>query len=120
MIAGEAEMKPQEKLPAIVRTLAYIYDGWFVGSAADPANTSPLNYDVVLTLQNYLVFAHTINNIMGEHKVIVSPNTFGGWKIHQLDSMTIDVWADTLENLLTRSVTKFIWHPKSGVRWIKT
>ena len=112
------------KLPLLVNKLTQVYDGWVVGSAADPTNSSPRDWDIVLTLTNYLMFSHSVMDLMREQKVLVTPNQFGGWKVHEFisegNTLEVDVWADTLENLLARKVLKYIWHPKSGVRWIKT
>lgn len=111
------------KIPTLVNTLCSVYDGWIVGSAACISNTNPRDYDVVLTLSNYLLFAHTVNDLLKDSKKIVLPNSFGGWKIHSFiepdNTLEVDVWADTLENLFSCHACKYAWHPKSGVRWTK-
>lgn len=95
-------------LPKLVLALTYNHDSWIVGSAADPTNTSPRDYDVIVPFSEWGKAAHLIPSD-------AKPNVFGGWKCIS-EGQEVDVWAGDLGWLMRQAKAKWAWHPSSGVR----
>jgi len=95
-------------LPKIVIALTHNHDAWIVGSAADPDNKTPRDYDVQVPFSEWGKAAHLIP----AHSRV---NTFGGWKCTS-EGVEIDVWPGELGWLLQRPKCNWAWHPASGIR----
>jgi hypothetical protein len=95
-------------LPELAAKLTHVCDGWIVGSAADPENKSPRDYDIVIPFNKWREAAALIPKDSKR-------NTFGGWKCIS-ENKEIDVWPDELGWILTKPMVKFAWHPFSGTR----
>ena len=98
-------------LPKLVLDLAFTCDGWIVGSAADPLNSEPRDYDIIIPFsswQNACMFIPP-NAV---------PNHFGGWKCMS-ENIEVDVWPGELSWIMQNNRMKYVYHPKSGIRWIK-
>ena len=61
------------KYPALVSKLTTLFDGWIVGSAANPENVHPRDYDVLIPFSQWQLASALI-------PTDATPNTFGGWK----------------------------------------
>jgi len=81
------------------------FDGWLVGSSADPDNKTPRDYDIVISPANWSKAAQLIP---ADAKV----NSFGGWKCVS-EGIELDVWPEDLNQLLSSAMIKFIYHPRS-------
>jgi hypothetical protein len=91
--------------------LTHNFGGWIVGSAADPNNTQPRDYDVVVPHSRWNAAAFLI-------PLDAKVNTFGGWKV-TVNDIQIDVWPGELSWIMDRPATKFVWNPMSGARFSK-
>lgn len=94
-------------LPAIVKKLTHGFDAWVVGSAADPNNDDPKDYDVQVPFSTW-----------GQACLLIpkdaKPNSFGGFRFED-DGMSIDVWPGELGWIFQRPACKWAWHPASGI-----
>lgn len=92
------------RYPTIVAQLVNCFDAWVVGSAASKEN--PRDYDLVIDPANWSKAAQIIPK---DAKV----NSFGGWKFTS-SGIEVDVWPETLNNLLTNYHCTEAYHPRSG------
>jgi hypothetical protein len=94
-------------LPAIVKKLTYGFDAWVVGSAADPNNDDPKDYDVQVPFSTW-----------GKACLLIPPNavpnSFGGFRFED-EGMSIDVWPGELGWIFQRPSCRWAWHPASGI-----
>ena len=95
-------------LPKLVIALTHNHDAWIVGSAADPDNLSPRDYDVIVPHYEWGKAAHLVPKT-------AQVNSFGGWKVCD-GGVSIDIWPGDLGWLLQRPKCRFAWHPASGTR----
>lgn len=98
-------------LPKLVLALTHNHDAWIVGSAADPHEIEPRDYDVLVPFYEW---GPASALIPGDARV----NSFGGWKCVS-DGVEVDVWPGDpgdLGWLMQRVRAQWAWHPKSGVR----
>ena len=95
--------------PPLVEKLCHFHEAWIVGSAADPTNTDPRDYDVLVPLSKWQDAAGLIPSN-------ATINTFGGFKCIE-EGIEIDVWPGELSWLMSRPKTQWIWSPKTGARW---
>lgn len=100
-----------KSLPTLVLALTHNHDAWIVGSAADPANTDPRDYDVIVPFYEWGKAAHLIPKD-------ATVNSFGGFKCTS-DNAKIDVWPGDLGWLMQRPKTSFVWHPATNIRFQK-
>lgn len=86
-------------------------EGWLVGGAADPeAKIDTLrDWDIFIPFHRWHHVAPIIAALKDRAKV--SPNSFGGWKLEFTGQtfISIDVWPDSMENLVGR--THHFWQP---------
>ena len=94
-------------LPPLALKLTHMHDAWIVGSAADPCNESPRDYDVIVPFSSW---GQACMLIPGDAK----PNSFGGFKCID-DGIEVDVWPGDLGWLMQRPKAMYAWHPASGV-----
>ena len=97
--------------PPLVTKLTQLHNAWIVGSAADPnKNLSTVrDWDILVPWSEWSKAVLLI-------PTTATPNTFGGWKCLE-KGIIIDVWPDDIATLLNNSMTKFVYHPRSGNRW---
>lgn len=95
-------------MPKIVCALTHNHDAWVVGSAADPQNANPRDYDVQVPFSEWGKAAHLI-------PADAKPNAFGGWKCVS-DGVEVDVWPGELGWIMRQNRSRWAWHPSSGVR----
>jgi hypothetical protein len=99
----------------LLRQIVYTPNGgvWVVGSAALPGADlrTVRDWDVVVSLQTWTSLTPLI--VAGADKV--SPNTFGGWKVHA-NGVSIDVWPDEIGRLAVLPHFRAAWNPRMGVR----
>jgi len=102
-------------LPRIVALLTEKYDAWIVGMAAHPkANHALLNdWDVIVPYDKWNIAAGLLVALVGEENCC--PNTFGGWKLNY-ENISIDVWPDIVQNILTHPRCYWAWQPRIGIR----
>ena len=98
-------------LPDLVAHLTHACDAWIVGSAADPENVEPRDYDVVVPFSAWNIATNMIPRD-------ATVNSFGGWKCISC-GVEVDVWPGDLGWVLQRPRCKWAWHPLSGVRITK-
>jgi len=96
-----------KSLPSVVKKLTHGFDAWIVGSAADPNNDDPNDYDVQVPYSSW-----------GQACFLIPPNarvnSFCGFKFEE-DGHSIDVWPGELGWILQRPACKWAWHPKTGI-----
>jgi hypothetical protein len=96
-----------KSLPPTVSKLTHGFDAWVVGSAADPNNDNPNDFDVQVP---YSTWGQACFLIPKDAKV----NSFCGFKFEE-DGVTIDVWPGELGWIVQRPACKWVWHPKTGI-----
>lgn len=85
---------------------------WIVGSAADPFNHKPRDWDLMVPF-------HRWNEVAPMIPKDAIPNTFGGWKF-TVDDVEIDIWPEDLSDWLTKlGLVKWVYHPLSGARFTR-
>jgi hypothetical protein len=95
-------------LPELVAKLTHAHDAWIVGSAANPDNKTPRDYDVQVP---YSEWGKACMLIPKDAK----RNSFGGFKC-QCEGLEIDVWPGELGWIMQRPMCLWAWHPASGIR----
>ncbi len=94
-------------LPSIVKKLTHGFDAWIVGSAADPTNDSPNDFDVQVPYSSW-----------GQACMLIPKtatiNAFGGMRFEE-GGVQIDVWPGELGWFLQRPACRWAWHPKTGI-----
>lgn len=98
-------------LPKLVSKITHAHDAWVVGSAANPKNISPRDYDILVPFREWQRAASLI-------PINAKPNTFGGFKCKS-EGYEIDIWPGDLDWILQRPKTIFVWHPLSDTRFVK-
>lgn len=96
------------KLPRFVRLICSVSSAWIVGSAADPYNNKPKDYDVAVPLTEWKKAAPYIPK---EAK----PTLFGGWKFIS-DGEKVNVWPDDVVNIFLCAKCDWMWQPQSNIR----
>ncbi len=87
-------------LPMHIKTILINSDGWLVGSAIKSLldETPVKDFDIIVESCNW---HKTIINIRNNP---MSINTFGGLKFI-IEDTTIDIWPDTLDNFIKKSIS---------------
>jgi len=98
-------------LPKIVVKMTHAHDAWIVGSAANPDNQAPRDWDIQVPYSQWGAAAMLI-------PPDAKPNSFGGFKC-QCEGVSVDVWPGELGWILQRPMTQWAWHPASGLRITK-
>ena len=96
------------KYPELVTKLTTVCDGWIVGSAADPDQQSPRDYDIFVPIKSWLAASAFIPK---NAKI----NRMGGFKCLS-EGVEVDVWTGEMNEFLTSNYFKFAYHPKTGIR----
>lgn len=100
------------KLPKLVISLTHSHNAWIVGSAANPKNNEPRDYDVIVPFSEWHKACMLI-------PMDASPNHFGGWKCIS-EGVEVDVWpGDIGVVIMQHPMSQFVWHPATGTRWNK-
>ncbi len=97
--------------PDVVTKLGYNCDAWLVGSAADPANNTPRDYDILVPFYMWHIACLCIPKD-------ATPNSFGGWKFVE-KGVQFDLWPGELSWLAQQNKFKYAYHIKSNTRIIK-
>lgn len=97
------------KYPKLVLDLSFVADAWIVGSAADPDNDEPSDYDLLVPYSQWQ------NACMFIPKN-ATPNHFGGWKCES-EGEIVDVWPGELSFILAHGHTDCALNLKSGRIW---
>lgn len=95
-------------LPKLVARLTHYHEAWIVGSAADPTNKSPKDYDILVPLSKWQDAA----GLIPEGAV---SNSFGGFKCVE-DGIEIDIWPGELSWIIQRPKCLYAYQPKTGIR----
>jgi len=95
--------------PKLVAALSHMHDAWVVGSAADPNNKVPRDWDVMVPFSQWNAAAQLIPSD-------ASVNTFGGWKVKTANGDEIDVWPGELGTLMQNARAKYAWHIRTNTR----
>lgn len=101
--------KARGSLPKLALVLVNQYDAWIVGGAADPEQTSPRDYDVVVPFYHWPSVAH----LLGGYSATL--NSLGGWKCVS-DNCEVDVWPGDLGWVMCHQAAKWAWQPRYGIR----
>lgn len=97
------------KAPALVCRLSVVHSGWIVGSAANPKNKTPRDWDIIIPFENWAQASLLIPKN-------ATPNTFGGWKCED-EGATIDVWPGDISKVLNSSMVEWIWNIHLDIRF---
>jgi len=96
------------KLPPKVAQLLQNFDGWLVGSAADPTRPEPRDFDILIPFHNW---HRACLSVPADAKT----NSFGGWKFNVGD-VEIDIWPGDLSYMLQGGSTKYAYHLATDTR----
>lgn len=97
------------RLPRLVRLICSLSDAWVVGSAADPYNKDPKDYDVAVPFGQWKKVAVCIPKD-------AKPTIFGdGWKFIS-DGKEVDVWPDDIVNIFLCAKCEWMWQPIRNIR----
>lgn len=97
------------RMPRIVRLICSISDSWIVGSAADPHNNRPKDYDVAVPLTQWTKAAVVIPKD-------ARPTMFGdGWKFMS-DGQEVNVWPADVINIFQCAKCDWMWQPIKNIR----
>lgn len=99
------------KLPKLVLDMTFAHDAWIVGSGADPENTNPRDYDVIVPFSKWREAAMLIPDD-------AKRNHFGGWKCIS-EGVEVDVWGGEISYIMTHHSCNWVWHPHTGIRFKK-
>jgi len=99
------------KYPKLVLDMTHAHDAWIVGSAADPNNENPRDYDVIVPHSEWQKACMLIPSN-------AKPNHFGGWKCIS-EEIEVDVWPGDLGWIMQRPQLLYVYHLSSGIRWTK-
>lgn len=99
-------------IPKIVQLITSLTDGYIVGSAADPTNNNPKDWDVIVPHANW----HIAAGVIAAYEKNPNITSFGGWRIEE-NGMSIDIWPDDIGRIMYSAKAKWVWHYKTGVRW---
>lgn len=97
------------ELPILVGKLTHFHEAWIVGSAADPKNESPRDWDILVPLSKW-------QDAAGLIPASAISNSFGGFKILDENGVEIDVWPGELSWIMQRPKSTWAWQPKTGIR----
>ena len=100
------------KYPELVTKLTTLCGGWIVGSAANPNELTPKDYDVYIPLKYWM---EASNYIPKDSKI----NRMGGFKCVS-DGVEVDVWTGDMNDFLSSDYFSYAYHPKTGVRIVRT
>jgi len=95
-------------LPSLVTKACYNCEAWIVGSAANPNNIEPRDYDVIVPYSHW----HSVAIMLPDD---VKKNTFGGWKCVS-EGKEVDIWPGELSWILTNKICEWAWHPRTDTR----
>lgn len=95
------------KIPSLIVNLSLNHYAWVVGSAANPKNDNPRDWDIIVPFSEW----HKITAIIPSDAKV---NRFGGWKFMS-EGYEIDLWPGELSFFLTR--TRWAWNPGLGFRF---
>lgn len=88
------------------------FDAWVVGGAAFPGVENPKDIDILVPAYRWHEAALVI-------PPTAEPNSFGGWKFRDGDTM-VDVWPGDLGWIMQNRKTIHVWHPRTGVRFSRS
>lgn len=99
---------PWKKLPSIVSRILTNYDGWLVGSAANPANDDPRDFDLMIP-------HHRWHDAAAAMPTDARLNSWNGVKFNDPDSgKEIDCWPGDLSWFATIPGFTYAYHPRTG------
>lgn len=96
------------KYPRIVTLLTSQCEAWIIGSAADPNEENPRDYDIFVPIQ---FWQRASGYLPKDFKV----NSFGGLKITE-DNIEIDIWTGDMLAIISTNYFKFAFQPKLNIR----
>ena len=96
------------QFPSKVSQLLQNFDGWLIGSAANPDNQNPRDFDILIPFHMW----HKACLSIPENAI---PNSFGGWKFID-NNVEIDMWPGDLSYLAARPRFKYAYHLASDTR----
>ncbi len=99
------------KLPTLVAKLTLNHDAWVVGSAADPANENPRDFDVLVP---FYAWGPASQLLPSDCRM----NSLGGWKCIS-EGVEVDVWPGDLAFVMRQDAFSVAWHPSSGARIVR-
>lgn len=105
---GSQEEGVSSKLPKIIALLTHNFDAWIVGSAANPVEANPRDWDILVPYHKW----HAAVSLVPTD---AKPNTFGGWKFN-VEGVEVDMWPGDLSWLASHPLFRYAWHPLSNAR----
>jgi len=99
------------KYSPLITKLINNHDAWIFGSAADPENINPRDYDIFIPVNEW----HTACLLIPSDFKI---NTLGGFKIID-DNKEVDIFTGNFNEFITRNFFKYAFHPKTNIRIIR-
>lgn len=99
------------KFDPMVSVFTTKFGGWIVGSAAAPGAIKPRDVDIIIPLSQWA----KASLVIPKH---ARPNTFGGWKFVS-NGVEIDVWPGELSDVMSSSMTRYVYQPHLGIRYMR-
>lgn len=94
------------RLPKTIKTILLSSDTAFlVGSSIDKLSNDEKITDYDIIIDNREDYLKTVRMLTATEGTI-SLNSFGGIKLNTKDGLTVDVWCNSLAEMLTRTDTK--------------
>ena len=100
-------------LPKSVKLMVQHYNGWIVGSAANPQKNilQVKDVDVIIPFSEW-------NKASGLVPKNAVKNVYGGWRYVE-NGITVDVWTDDLNNFMNSNIPECLWQPRYNIRYKK-
>ncbi len=99
-------------LPITAEIVCCEYDGWIVGSSADPEKSinEIKDIDIIVPFHQW----RKVSKIIASKNSTV--NKHGGLRFIE-DNIEIDIWPDILMEVLKTYLSKWIWQPRLNIRF---
>lgn len=98
-----------KRLPRLARLILSQYNAWLVGSAADPNNHNPKDFDIVVSWEDWKHVAMLIPK--GTNTTLT---IFGGLKCIS-DGQTVDIWPGNVGDIMLSAKAKYAMNPQLGI-----
>ena len=103
-------------LPITAEIICCEYGGWIIGSSADPKTkvTQGKDIDIIVPHHQWRKVSKIAAAVKGS-----SLNKHGGTRFLD-ESISVDVWPDTLMNNMRGILVKWVWQPFLNIRFRRT
>lgn len=102
-------------LPITAEIICCEYEGWIIGSAANPEAkiNRIIDIDIIVPFYQWRKVSKIVAWVEGAEL-----NKHGGTRFKQ-DGIMVDVWPDTLAANMVVCLAEWVWFPKQNIRFKK-